>query len=413
MNTISFLILDDGTIFKGTGFGAPALTVDELLKEGDNASRGGASGEVVFNTGMSGYPEIVTDPSYLGQLVVMTYPHIGNYGVDEEWSESGTGNNNGKTITGLSGLIVRSLYNGKVPEKRMTLDSFLEKNNTPGITEIDTRALTLKLRDEGSSNGVIIRPEKEDEGLSEDEKLIAVSYLNNFPSMEGRNLASKTGIKERVEINVTGSPHFTVFDCGIKTNIIRNLVSRGCRVTAVPSASTAEEILKIESDIVLISNGPGDPAALTDIIIQVKKLLSKIPMTGICLGHQLISLALGAKTEKMKFGHHGINHPVYDKETGRVFITSQNHGFTVREDSFTEGMEVWMKNSNDNSIEGIKHENLPILTTQFHPEAAPGPHDSLWIFDEFIKMSKSVSLEDKTGDTKCRGPVLSRKEEEM
>ncbi len=381
MNVISFLILDDGTIFKGRAFGAPTPTADELSRDGERAS-----GEVVFNTGMSGYPEIVTDPSYLGQLVVMTSPHIGNYGVDENWSEYGAGNKDGKQITGLSGLIVRSLYNGVVSEERMSLDFFLKKNNTPGIADIDTRALTLKLRDEGSSNGIIIRPENEGEGLSEEEILIITSYLNNFPSMEGRNLVSKTGIKERVELNVAGSPYFTVVDCGIKTNIIRNLVSRGCRVTVVPSAATSEEILKIESDIVLISNGPGDPAALTDIIIQIRKLLGKLPLTGICLGHQLISLALGAETEKMKFGHHGINHPVRDEETGRVFITSQNHGFTVKENSFTEGMEVWMRNSNDASIEGIKHKKLSVLTTQFHPEAAPGPHDSLWIFDEFIKM---------------------------
>ena len=408
MNAISFLILDDGTIFKGRAFGAPAPTADELSRDGDRAS-----GELVFNTGMSGYPEIATDPSYLGQLVVMTSPHIGNYGVDENWSEYGAGNKDSKPITGLSGLIVRSLYNGVVPGERMSLDFFLKKNNTPGIADIDTRALTLKLRDEGSSNGIIIHPKIEGENLSEDEKLIAVSYINSFPSMKGRNLVSKTGTKETLEINVTGSPHFTVIDCGIKTNIIHNLVSKGCRVSVVPSISLGEDILKIKSDGVLISNGPGDPAALTDLIIQIRKLLGKIPLTGICLGHQLISLALGAETEKMKFGHHGINHPVKDQETGRVLITSQNHGFTVKEDSFTKGMKVWLKNSNDNSIEGIKHENLPILTTQFHPEAAPGPHDSLWIFDEFIKMSKSVSLEDKTGDTKCRGPVLSRKEEEM
>lgn len=389
MNADSFLILADGTLFNGTSFGASAPIVDELLEERSKTFRGRASGEVVFNTGMSGYPEIVTDPSYLGQLVVMTFPHIGNYGVDEKWSESGAGNKNDKAITGLSGLIVRSLYNGTVPGERMSLDSFLKKNNIPGIAEIDTRALTLKLRDEGSSNGVIIRPKKNDEGLSEDEKCQAVSFINNFPSMEGRNLVSKTGTKEKLEMNKTGNPHFAVVDCGIKTNIIRSLIIKGCRVTIVPSTTSGEDILKIKSDSVLISNGPGDPAALTDLIIQIRKLLGEIPLAGICLGHQLISLALGAETEKMKFGHHGINHPVRDEETGRVFITSQNHGFTVKKDSLTEGMDLWLINSNDNSIEGIKHKNLPVLTTQFHPEAAPGPHDSTWIFDEFIKMTKS------------------------
>ena len=395
MNATSFLILDDGTIFKGRSFGAPAPTVDELLKERGKASRDRASGEVVFNTGMSGYPEIVTDPSYLGQLVVMTSPHIGNYGVDEKWSEYGAGDKKSEIITGLSGLIVRSLYKGAVPGERISLDTFLKRNNTPGIAEIDTRSLTLKLRDEGSSNGVIIQPKKETEGLSKDEKLKVVSYLKDFPSMEGRDLVCQTGLLERHEQNGKGCPHFIVVDCGIKTSIIRNLVSRGCRVTVVPSASSSKDILKIESDGVLFSNGPGDPAALTGIVIQIENLLGKIPLTGICLGHQLISLALGAETEKMKFGHHGINHPVRDEETGRVFITSQNHGFTVKEDSFTEGMEVWLKNSNDNSIEGIKHKNLPILTTQFHPEAAPGPHDSLWIFDEFIKLAESISYKEK------------------
>ena len=336
---------------------------------------------------MSGYPEIVTDPSYLGQLIVMTYPHIGNYGVDNSWSESGTGNKKNDAVTGTGGLIVRSLYTGLVPNGRLSLDEFLKKNKITGISEIDTRSLTLKLRDEGSSNGVILRSEKGG-GLLKEEKLKAVSFINNYPSMEGRNLVSEVGIKEPEEINSTGSPYFTVVDCGIKTNIIRNLVSRGCRVTVVPSETSSEDILKIKSDGVLVSNGPGDPAALKGIILQIKKMPGKIPLTGICLGHQLISLALGAKTEKMKFGHHGINHPVRDEETGRVFITSQNHGFTVKESSLMDGMELWLKNSNDGSIEGIKQKDLNILTTQFHPEAAPGPHDSLWVFDEFIKMTE-------------------------
>jgi carbamoyl-phosphate synthase small subunit len=404
MNTYSLLVLDDGTIYKGRAFGAPAPTADELCRDGDRAS-----GEVVFNTGMSGYPEIVTDPSYLGQLVVMTSPHIGNYGVDENWSEYGAENEDGKPIIGLSGLIVRSLYNGLIPGKRMSLDFFLKKNNTPGIADIDTRALTLKLRDEGSSNGVIISLNKDNECISEDEKQKAVSYIKKFPFMEGRNLVCKTGVKERLEINETGVPYFSVIDCGIKTSIIRHLVSRGCRVTVVPSTVSSEEVLKLKSDCVLISNGPGDPSALKDLIIEIKKLIGKIPLTGICLGHQLISLALGAETEKMKFGHHGINHPVRDEETGRVFITSQNHGFTVKEDSFIKGMKVWLKNSNDNSIEGFKHYNFSILTTQFHPEAAPGPHDSLWIFDEFIKITKSASL--KAGRQQVGCSPMQPKEE--
>ncbi len=392
MNAISFLILDDGTIFKGRSFGAPAPTVDELSGGESKASVSRTSGEIVFNTGMSGYPEIATDPSYLGQLVVMTYPHIGNYGVDKKWSESGIGNNSCEPIIGLGGFIVRSLYTGKIPEGRISLDEFMKKYNASGITGIDTRALTLKLRDEGSSNGIIIRSEKDKEELSENEKIQVLTYLNNLPSMEGMDLVSQLGIREREEISKKGSPHFTVIDCGIKTNIIRNLISSGCRITVLPSFSSSEDILKIKSDGVLISNGPGDPAALTYIVSQIKKLLGKIPLTGICLGHQIISLAMGAKTEKMKFGHHGINHPVREELSRRVFITSQNHGFTVKEDSLTEGMEVWLRNSNDNSVEGIKHPGLSVLTTQFHPEAAPGPNDSIWIFDEFIKIIQSSSI---------------------
>lgn len=395
MNTICFLVLADGSIFEGRGFGARPSAVDELYKTGAETSFGQTSGEVVFNTGMSGYPEIISDPSYMGQLVVMTYPHIGNYGIDESWSESGTGNNNCEPVIGLSGLIVRSLYSGKVPEGRISLDEFMKKYNTSGITDIDTRALTLKLRDEGSLNGVIISSKNGKTELSEDEKNQVLLYLNNLPPMAGRDLVSQSGVTEIEEINEMGSPHFTVIDCGIKTNIIRNLISRGCRVTVVPSSSSSEDILKIKSDGVLISNGPGDPAALSHIIMEIKNMVGKIPLTGICLGHQLISLALGAETEKMKFGHHGINHPVREEISGRVFITSQNHGFTVKKDSLKDGMDIWFINSNDDSIEGIRHNKLSILTTQFHPEAAPGPHDSLWVFDEFIKMTEVKSIVEK------------------
>ncbi len=392
MNGTAFLILEDGTIYMGTGFGAKAPTAEDLFNSGAEGRSYRSFGELIFNTGMSGYPEIITDPSYTGQLVVMTYPQIGNYGVDEQWSEDGAGDSSGDGA-GLQGLIVRSLYDGAVPKGRSSLDAFLIKRNITGISGIDTRALTLKLRDQGSSVCVIVKPENGEE-LTKGERLKAASFLDNFPPMEGRNLIETTGVSTPREINSTGSPHFVVVDCGIKTSIVSNLVSSGCRVTVVPSTSTAEEILQYKSEGVLISNGPGDPAVLTSMIQQIAKLVGKTTLTGICLGHQLISLALGAETEKMKFGHHGINHPVRDNDTGRVFITSQNHGFTVAERSFTKGMKVWLVNSNDNSIEGMKHETLPILTTQFHPEAAPGPHDSLWIFDEFIKMAGSEILKE-------------------
>ncbi|RKX90820.1 MAG: carbamoyl phosphate synthase small subunit [Spirochaetes bacterium] len=385
MDEQSFLVLAGGAVFPGRAFGAEAPSADDL---GPGAA--GEFGEVVFNTGMSGYVEIVTDPSYTGQIVVMTYPHIGNYGVDPDWFESlGTGGS-ADGITGLSGFVVRSLYRGKVPEGRQTLHDFLTEAGVPGISGVDTRALTLKLRDEGSINGIIVRGTEDRDSLAPDEKAKVLSFLSRCPSMEGCNLVSETGTTAPVEYNSGGSPHIAVVDCGIKENILRSLLSRGCRVTAVPSDYTSREILNLESDGVLISNGPGDPAVLTEIIHAVKELIGKVPLSGICLGHQILGLALGADTVKMKFGHHGINHPVRNMENGNVLITSQNHGFMIDESTLPEGVDVWMRNSNDNTVEGIKHRELSILSTQFHPEAAPGPHDSLWIFDEIIKTAEEA-----------------------
>lgn len=371
MSNHHFLVLEDGTIFCGTGFGAEAPAAGDLV-----TGLSGSGGEIVFNTGMSGYVEIATDPSYAGQLVVFTYPHIGNYGVDERWMESGRG---------PSGFIIRSLYTGKVPEGRKSLHTFLKNRSTTGITGIDTRALTLKLRDEGSCNGVIIRGNDIPGKLPPGEKEKVLQFLHDFPSMEGRNLVRETGAKETETINESGFPHIAVIDCGIKTSIIKNLAARGCRITVMPSNVSSDTILDLHCDGVLVSNGPGDPATLTTMIEQIKNLIGTIPLAGICLGHQIIGLALGAKTVKMKFGHHGINHPVKNIETNKIIITSQNHGFMIDEASLPNDVTVWMRNSNDNSVEGIKQKNTAIITTQFHPESAPGPHDALWIFDEIIK----------------------------
>jgi len=375
-----FLVLEDGTQFPGRPFGVPAPRTDAFPSE--EALR--AVGEVVFNTGMTGYHEILTDSSYAGQLVTMTYPHIGNYGADDLWSE--TCDSDRGVIPGIkpAGLIVRSLYRGPVPEGRASLDSFLRKHHTPGISDVDTRALTLRIRDLGSPKGIIVRSEVKEESLSPAEIRQCVDFLASVPNMVGRDLIQDVGTETVQTVNESGSPHLVLVDCGIKANIVREMTNLGCRVTVTPSGFTAEEIIALQPDAVLYSNGPGDPAALEPTIRQIKTLVGRLPVFGICLGHQLIALALGASTYKMKFGHHGANHPVRDERTGRVFVTSHNHGFAVDERTLPKDVQVWFRNANDNTLEGFMHSRLPILAAQFHPESAPGPHDSTWIFREFL-----------------------------
>jgi len=380
-----FLLIEDGSVFRGKSFGAPAPMVDEL--EVLVAER--AAGEVVFNTGMCGYYEILTDPSYTGQVVTMTYPLIGNYGCDINWSETLESSRRQNYEIKAAGLVIRSLYEGPVPEGRITLDEYLKANHTPGITEVDTRALTLKIRQEGMPRGVILKG-SHGGGLSDQEISQGVSFLKSFPEMTGRNLAVGQAVKSSETHNAKGALKIALLDCGIKDNIRQILVDNDCEVLIVPPTMTAEEILSHEIDGVMVSNGPGDPATLGTIVETIKDLIGKKPLYGICLGHQLISQALGAKTGKMKFGHHGVNNPVRDERSGKVFVTSQNHGFEVLESSLPKWVEVWFRNANDNTIEGIRSDEKRLLTAQFHPEAAPGPEDTQWIFQEFISQIKST-----------------------
>ena len=372
MKKNSCLVLEDGSFFTGVGFGADP---DEQ-----------SEGEVVFNTGMSGYHEILTDPSYTGQIVMMTYPHIGNYGDMSEWTEVGPEQSGRKTIKARA-LVVRSVYRGRVYKGRKTLDEFLAENRICGISDVDTRALTLKLRENGSQKGFIIKCDvvdgKPDSAALKD----ALQKLKAMPDMQGQNLIGDVGTNKAEVINPGKKTTFAVIDCGIKANIVRELTSRDVTVMLFPSTVTAKEILECGADGVLFSNGPGDPAVLTKQIELVKGLIDKIPVCGICLGHQLISLALGAETYKMKFGHHGINNPVRDELTGKVFVSSQNHGFAVKEESLPEDVKLWFMNANDKSVEGIISKDRRIASVQFHPEAAPGPVDTAWIFDEYIKIA--------------------------
>lgn len=384
----AMLICENGTTFYGTSFGAVPPAVSEL-----KTASVSFSGELIFNTGMSGYVETATDPSYTGQIVLFTYPHIGNYGVEEVWSESAAEPSHRKKVK-AAGFAVKKLYKGPVPAGRISFDSYLEQSGVTGIEGVDTRTLTLMLRDGGSLNGVIVA--HDETPLSASETELVREFFLSAPSMAGRNLIGEVGCRrirrhprqagKTVERVVRRGERYriAVLDCGIKGNIVRELRDRGCRVTLFPSFSTAQTILETDPDAVLISNGPGDPGVLTSVIETVRSLLGKKPVFGICLGHQLIALASGASTYKMKFGHHGLNHPVRDERTGRVFVTSQNHGFAVDEKTLPKEIAVWCRNANDGTVEGLIHKTLPVMCVQFHPEACPGPTDSSWIFDAFL-----------------------------
>ncbi len=377
----AYLVLADGTMYQGRSFGAPPVKPSELT-----GAISSGCGEVVFNTSMTGYHEILTDPSYTGQLVLMTYPHIGNYGTDRAWSEGGPQQRASLHEIKSSGLIVRDYYEGPLPPGRESLDSFMNREGISGISDIDTRRLTLSLRDHGSLNGVIVAPEQET--LNEEERSIVIDWLKEQPSMEGQNLITDVGTQKSLTIHPTGSLTMGLIDYGIKNSIIEELVKRDVKVILFPSDVTYEQLSTSGIQALFLSNGPGDPAVLKKEIAMIQKCIGTMPLYGICLGHQLIAEAIGAKTFKMAFGHHGGNHPVRDEETGKVFVTSQNHGFSVDPDSIPADFKPWFLNANDRSVEGLKHKKLPIMSVQFHPEASPGPHDGSWFFDAVITQAK-------------------------
>lgn len=352
----ALLVLDDGKSFDGFSFGAEGET----------------SGEVVFNTSMTGYQEIITDPSYHSQLVTMTYPHIGNYGINESDHES--------RKPFLGGLIVKEVcFTPQNYFLNKTLDGYLKENNIIGIFGIETRMLTRHLRDHGSRLGFISTIDKDRASL--------LSKLAKVEGIGGQDLAIKvTADQVRQETSLVQKKFkVVVYDFGVKSNILRMLSLRGCDLIVVPANTSASKVLSYSPDGLLLSNGPGDPEAVTYAIKNVESLIGKIPIFGICLGHQILGLAMGGKTYKLKFGHHGGNQPVMDLMTRKVEITAQNHGFAVDVESIAKEMVLTHINLNDQTVEGMSHRTLPIFSVQYHPEASPGPHDSNYLFDRFIK----------------------------
>jgi carbamoyl-phosphate synthase small subunit len=360
------LALEDGTVYTGRAFGAPGETF----------------GEVVFNTSMTGYQEVVTDPSYKGQIVTMTYPLIGNYGINLEDQESAKPQ--------LDGFVVREL--SRFPSNfrsRGTLDSYLAENNIPGVEGIDTRALVRRLRVRGTMTGVLSTTDLDDASL--------VQKARTRPSIVGRDLVREVvpprpftwndGATHPLCAEILparpATHHVVAMDFGMKWNILRCLTRVGCRVTVVPGTSSAEQVLEHRPDGIFLSNGPGDPEPLDYAVGTIRALVGKKPIFGICLGHQLLGLALGAKTFKLKFGHRGANQPVLNQRTNKVEITTQNHGFAVGLDTLPADLEPTHVNLNDSTLEGMRHRRYPLFSVQYHPEASAGPHDSTYLFEEF------------------------------
>ena len=366
------LALEDGTVFTGTSIGA----------------HGEVDGEVCFNTSMTGYQEILTDPSYRGQIVTMTYPQIGNYGVNAEDVESQKPH--------LSGFVVREL-SGRVSNFRADgdLGEYLRRYNVVGIEGIDTRALVRKLRITGALKGVLSTVDLNDQSLVAKAKLspglvgrdLVREVMPTQPREWQENLNHWMKLeKDQPLADDAGKPHVVALDYGMKWNIPRYLRDRNFRVTILPGTATSSDVLAANPDGVFLSNGPGDPEPLSYAIETIRGVLGKKPVFGICLGHQLLSLACGAKTFKLKFGHRGANQPVMNYETGVVEITSQNHGFAVDEKSLPSDLEVTHRNLNDDTIEGVRHKKLPAFSVQYHPEASAGPHDSSYLFDRFREL---------------------------
>jgi carbamoyl-phosphate synthase small subunit len=366
----AILALEDGRIFRGQGYGAA----------------GESQGEVVFNTSLTGYQEIATDPSYAGQIVVLTNPQIGNYGTNQADNEAAK--------PYIEGLIVRefSPISSNWRSEQVT-DEYMERYSVPVLAEIDTRALVRHLRDNGVMRGVISTIESNPD--------ILVQRARSIRKMDGTDLARVVSTKAIYQFDVndsrnqSGDPllpiaedlpplHVVAYDFGIKQNILRMLTREGCRVTVVPAETTAEDVLSLKPDGVFLSNGPGDPEPVEYAVNAIRHMMGRVPVFGICLGHQLCGLALGGRTYKLKFGHHGGNHPVRNNATGKVEITAHNHNFAVDPDSINANeVELTHVDLNDQTLEGLRHKSLPLFSVQYHPEAAPGPHDSHYLFRDF------------------------------
>ncbi|MBN2097882.1 MAG: glutamine-hydrolyzing carbamoyl-phosphate synthase small subunit [Candidatus Omnitrophica bacterium] len=352
----ALIALEDGTIFAGSCFGAP----------------GERCGEVVFNTSISGYQEILTDPSYKGQIVTMTYPLIGNYGVNSQDHES--------RKPFLEGFIVKECSRiASNWRSEQTLREYLTENKIIAIEGVDTRKLTKHIRLQGAMKAVISTQDLDAQSL--------IHKAKDSPGLAGRDLVRDVSCRKQYIWQRQKKFKVAVLDCGVKYNILRLLAKHNCQVVVLPAEAAAEEVLAQKPQGLLLSNGPGDPAAVPYVVDTIKRLLGKLPMFGICLGNQMLGLALGGKTYKLKFGHHGGNHPVKDLRTGKISITVQNHGFCLDIDTLNKkDVEITHINLNDQTLEGIRHKKLPVFSVQFHPECSPGPHDAQYLFGEFVKM---------------------------